>query len=394
MSTPPQELPSDEPYRPSDRVAVARGAIGRVSTILAQLEARSLFLVADETAYHSSGAEELLRSELSTRQVERFTHFQCDPKLSDVERGIQCFRKTHVDAVLAIGGGSALDMAKLVSNLGMQQEQPEQLIRGKARLLHDGPPLIALPTTAGTGSEATHFAVCYMDGVKFSLAHRFLLPEFAILDPQLTDNLPPRLTASSGLDALCQAVESLWAVDSNEVSVQYACEAVRLAFDHLAAAVHEPTPAIRTAMCRAAHLAGQAINISKTTAAHAISYAISMQAGVPHGMAVAMTLAPVLLYNAETSATDCVDPCGAEHVRSRIGLILQLLGSSTPLEAAKKIEKLVGAVGGPTRLNEIGMDSDAEVETLVRSVNTERLSNNPRRVTPDDLRRLLESVRY
>lgn len=394
MTASPQEPRPDEWRRPKNRVDVARGAIDQVSTILARLEVRSLFLVADETAYHSSGAEELLRSELSTRQVERFTRFQCDPKLSDVERGIQCFRKTHVDAVLAIGGGSALDMAKLVSNLGMQQEQPEQLIRGKARLLHDGPPLIALPTTAGTGSEATHFAVCYMDGEKYSLAHRFLLPEFAIVDPQLTHNLPPRLTASSGLDAFCQAVESLWAVDSNEMSVQYASEAVRLAFDHLAAAVHEPTPAVRTAMCQAAHLAGQAINISKTTASHAISYAISMRAGVPHGMAVAMTLAPVLLYNAETSVTDCVDRCGAEHVRSRIGLILQLLGSSTPLEAAKKIENLVGAVGGPTRLSEIGVGSDAEVEMLVRSVNTERLSNNPRRVTPDDLRRLLESVRY
>ena len=394
MTTPPQELPLDERHRPNDRVDLARGAIGRVSTILAQLEARSLFLVADETAYRNSGAEELLEPELSTRQVERFTRFQCDPKLSDVERGIQRFRKTHIDAVLAIGGGSALDMAKLVSNLGMQQEQPEQLVRGKARLLRDGPPLIALPTTAGTGSEATHFAVCYVDGKKYSLAHHFLLPEFAILDPQLTHNLPPQLTASSGLDAFCQAVESLWAVDSNEVSVQYASEAVRLAFDHLAAAVHEPTPAVRTAMCRAAHLAGQAINISKTTASHAISYAISMQAGVPHGMAVAMTLAPVLLYNAETSVTDCVDPCGAEHVRSRIGLILQLLGSGTPLEAANKIEKLVGTVGGPTRLSEIGMGSAAGVEMLVRSVNTERLSNNPRRVTPDDLRRLLESVRY
>ncbi len=372
---------------------VADGAIGKIASILGDLQPRSLFLVADPVAYGNSGAEAALESVLAPFAVRQFTEFHCDPKLPDVRRGIDRFRQDDVDAVLAVGGGSALDVAKLVSNLGVQQESAEQLVRGTAQLQRDGPPLIAVPTTAGTGSEATHFAVCYIDGEKYSLADPFLLPEYAIVDPQLTHSLPPRLTAASGLDALCQAVESLWAVGSNDESVRPATAAARLAIEHLAAAVNAPTPADRAAMSRAAHLAGQAINISKTTAPHAISYAITTQAGVPHGLAVALTLIPILMYNAETTAADCTDPRCDDHVRSRVRTVTQLFGCATPGEAAAGIETLIRSVGGHTRLSEVDLHRDTDIQMLVDRVNTQRLSNNPRRITPEVLRELLEGIR-
>ena len=372
---------------------VAEGALYQVSSILSDLRVGSLFLVADEAAYRGSGAEAVIEAVISPFSVERFTQFQCNANLPDVVRGIDHFQKSEVDAVLAIGGGSALDIAKLISNLGVQTESPERLVRGAVQLRYDGPPLIAVPTTAGTGSESTHFAVCYIDGDKYSLAHGFVLPEFAIVDPQLTHSLPPRLTATSGLDAFCQGVESIWAVGSSEASVHDACAAVTLASDHLAAAVNQPTAAVRAGMCRAAHLAGRAINVSKTTAPHAISYAISAATGLPHGLAVALTLAPVLMYNSQTTAADCVDPRGPDHVISSIARILELLACDSPSEAVRKIENLVRSVGGSTRLRDVRLHRDADVEMLVRRVNTQRLSNNPRRVTPEALRQLLDSVR-
>ncbi len=378
---------------PNQIAHVVDGAVGQVARILADLRVKSLFMVADEIAFGSSGAEAAIEPAIAPHSVERFTQFQCDAKLPDVQRGIDCFGKARWDAVLAVGGGSTLDVAKLISNLGVQDDSPEQIVCGAARLVRDGPPLIAIPTTAGTGSEATHFAVCYVAGKKYSLTHRFLLPEFALVDPQLTHSLPPRLTAASGLDAFCQAVESLWAIGSSDASARLAREGLCLASDHLVAAVHQPTPAVRAGMSRAAHLAGRAINLSKTTAPHAISYAISMAAGVPHGLAVALTLPAVLLYNSQTTADDCVDPRGPDHVRSRIALVLEVLACDTPTEAAHKIENLIRSVGGHTRLCEVGLDGDADIEMLIERVNTQRLSNNPRSIAPETLRQLLHSVR-
>ena len=171
--------------------------------------------------------------------------------------------------------------------------------------------MIAIPTTAGTGSEATHFAVVYVDGEKYSLAHPYLVPAYAVIDPLLTYSLPAGVTAASGLDAFCQAIESIWAVGATDVSHTFATEAARLAVQHLRAAVQNPTDTARAGMCRAAHLSGKAINISKTTAPHALSYVLTAEYGLAHGVAVALTLAPMLQYNAQVTAIDCADPRSA-----------------------------------------------------------------------------------
>src|SRR5690606_25840825 len=152
---------------------------------------------------------------------------------------------------------------------------PRSVATGDSLVERDGPPLLAVPTTAGTGSEATHFAVVYIDGVKHSLAHPLLRPDLVILDPLLTYAMPPGLTAATGLDALSQGIEALWAVGATTKSVGYAARAVELAAGALETAVIAPDRTARRAMMEAAHASGLAIDISKTTAPHALSYAIS-----------------------------------------------------------------------------------------------------------------------
>jgi alcohol dehydrogenase class IV len=221
------------------------------------------------------------------------------------------------------------------------------------------------------------------------VAHSALLPDYAIVDSTLTHSLPAGITASTGLDAFCQAVESIWAVGATDESVDYATEAARLAICSLVDATHHPTADLRRDMCRASHLAGQAINISKTTASHALSYSITSEYGVPHGIAVAVTLSPMLAYNAHVSDTDCGDPRGPEHVRARIGLILQLLGVNSVAAACSRIENLISATGCPNSLALVGIDSDASIRRLVNQVDAQRLSNNPRRATSELLFALL-----
>ena len=247
---------------------------------------------------------------------------------------------------------------------------------------------MAIPTTAGTGSEATHFAVVYVDGEKYSLAAPSLLPDYAVVDWKLTTSLPRRMTVATGLDAFCQAIESIWAVAANDESLAYAIEAARLAFENLPVAANSPTPTARQAMSRASYLAGKAINITKTTAPHALSYFLTSRYGVPHGMAVACTLASLLEYNAAVTDDDCADPRGAIAVRQRLELILQILGANNIREARSKIDELLSQLESPSLVEIVDLSG---VAAVVDSANLERLSNNPRRANREQLIALLSA---
>ncbi len=372
-------------------VHLREGSITAIETILRERSVRKPFFVVDESAYASSGAAEVLQPHLSARETVRFSGFEPNPKLPDVQRGIDSFRNARPDIIIALGGGTAIDLAKLIGPLAVNDASAREIITGSAPIDREGPPLVAIPTTAGTGSEATHFAVAYVDGKKFSLANPCLLPDYVLLDPRLTYRLPPEVTAASGLDALGQAIESLWAVGATNESIDYASQSLRLALEHLEAAVNHPTPGDRRGMCEAAHLAGKAINISKTTAPHAISYAVTTHFGVPHGMAVALTLGPMLEYNAGVTEADCNDPRGPERVQRRIALLLDLLGGSIEHGLAT-IETLIDAVGGVLRLSDVGASTDESLRLLTAQVNPERLSNNPRKMDAAAIEKLLSSI--
>lgn len=357
------------------------GAICEVNAILNSRNSARPFVVIDQTAFVTSGAQAALQPTFADRETVWFSDFEPNPKLPDVQRGMELFRQSRSDVIVAIGGGTAIDVAKLIAALSPQTAPPEAIIRGEAPLADFQIPLIAVPTTAGTGSEATHFAVVYVDGEKFSLAHPQLLPGYVVVDSELTRSLPRSLTVATGLDAFCQAIESLWAVGSTDESIAYAAEALPLILEHLPTAALAPTDESRRAMSRASHLAGKAINISRTTASHAISYAITSRHGFPHGVAVAMTLSRMLAYNAAVRDDDCADPRGVEYVQGQIERILGLLGCRTVEEATEKIDAFIVQLGAPASMQAAGIGSRLQIEAIVREVNAERMSNNPRSST-------------
>ena len=365
------------------------GALAEVGAIIDRVAASRLYFVVDASAYSATGAATVLEPNFRDRAVTRFTDFDLNPKLHDVERGIEQFRQADPELMIALGGGTAIDLGKLIGTLACHHESARDIIMGNSAIRQSGPPLIAVPTTAGTGSEATHFAVAYVEGVKYSVAHSVLLPDYAIVDSTLTHSLPASITASTGLDAFCQAIESIWAVGATNESIEYATRSARLAMNSLVNATQNPTADVRRDMCRASHLAGRAINISKTTAPHALSYSITSEYGVPHGIAVALTLSPMLAYNAQVSKLNCADPRGPEHVRARIDLILELLGVNSVAAACNRMENLVSASGCPNSLALVGIKTDASIRRLVNQVDAHRLSNNPRHATSESLFALL-----
>jgi len=307
------------------------GSIENLKSILERDKPKNIFLVTGNNSYVSSGAEKALNKILGSYHVKRFHGFETDPKLEEVEDGISLFNQGDYDFMVAIGGGSVIDTAKLINTFSANKGRPIDYITKELLLKNKGVPLVAIPTTAGSGSEATHFAVIYNDKAKFSVAHENILPDYAILDYQFTKDLPAGITASTGIDALSQAVEACWSINSTEESNKYAQEAILLIQDRLRDAVINIGRKSREEMMKASNLAGKAINITKTTAPHAISYILTSKFGIPHGHAVGLTLGKMLVYNSLVTDDDINDPRGSEYVRQNIEDLCRALGAKTPM---------------------------------------------------------------
>jgi len=369
-------------------------ALGEFGSFIDANDFKAIFLVVDRAACEAAGVFPRLSPFFKGRSVFAFDQFIENPRLEHIKSGVDAFRETEADLVFAVGGGTAIDVGKMIRFFARQEASPESIIADSNLIRPEtNIPFAAIPTTAGSGSEATHFAVVYVDGVKFSVAHDSILPNMTVVDPTLTYSMPPGLTATSGLDVLCQGIESMWSVNSTSESYGYGIEALALAVENLHAAVSGPTPASRSAMSRAANLAGKAINISKTTAPHAVSYAITTGFGVPHGHAVALTLAPFLEFNADVDSSNVADSRGVDHVRKVIGDVVETLGCKTTMEAQGMIRSLMNSIGCVTCLGDVGVTSKAQRLQVAKSVNAARLANNPRVITGKDIDEILESIR-
>ena len=368
------------------------GSINSLTDILNNIKPRNIFLVAGKNSYRTSGAERILGDLLKYNTVTLFNEVSGDPVISDIIKGMDIFIESDCDTVIAAGGGSVIDTAKSINILSSQDADPRSVITGEKKIVNKGKPLIAIPTTSGAGSEATHFAVVYMEKEKYSLAHDFILPEYAIIDPRFTFQLPSDITATSGIDAFSQAVESFWNINANEESRKYSEEAIKLILENINSAVNEPTEFSRENMSKAAHLAGKAINITKTTAPHAVSYAMTSFYGIPHGQAVCITLSEFLEYNFNVTESDLMPGLNINEVRAIHENLLRILKCRDVNDGKNLINELIKSIGLKTKLSELNISSHADLKIISESVNLERLKNNPRSVSKEDLVRILERI--
>ena len=368
------------------------GSINSLTDILYNIKPCNIFLVSGKNSYKTSGAEEILGDILKEYTLTLFNEVSGDPLIGDIIKGMDIFIESDCDTVIAVGGGSVIDTAKSINILSSQDADPRSVITGEKKIACKGKPLIAIPTTSGAGSEATHFAVVYIEKEKYSLAHDLILPEYSIVDPQFTFKLPSGITATSGIDAFSQAVESFWNINANEESRKYSEEAIKLILENINSAVNEPTEYNRENMSKAAHLAGKAINITKTTAPHAVSYAMTSYYGIPHGQAVCITLSEFLEYNFNVTESDLMPGLNINEVRENHENLLRVLNCRDVNDAKNLINELIKSIGLKTKLSELNITSQADLKIISESVNLERLKNNPRSVSKEDLVRILERI--
>ena len=354
------------------------GALASVTTTIPDLRAERIFLVTGKDSFEACGAASVLLPQLKERTTLRFHDFEVNPKIEDAIRGATLARNFAPEVILAVGGGSVMDMAKLIKAFLKTPGDPAQIAQGQIAVADPQVPLIAVPTTAGSGSEATHFAVVYIGAQKFSLAAQCLLPSCAVLDGSLISSGSAYQKACNGLDALAQAIESSWACGATPKSQTTAFQAVSLA----AAQIKKVTSGLATkaelqAMLEAANLAGQGINVSKTTAAHAWSYGITSSYGVPHGHAVWLTLPQIFEVHNTAPDAAVLHPKGPEGLKTIMAQLGEILDIPNRLESAAALRDLLSDLGVSPNMRDLGAKTLEQRAALSKQVNLERLSNNP-----------------
>ncbi len=296
-----------------------------------------------------------------------FTGYHANPEMKDCEAGAAMFRDRKCDGLLAIGGGSAIDTAK-----GIKAVLAAGSLAGAKEGCFDREeiPLIAVPGTAGSGAEATRNAVLYENGTKSGLGGDLLLPDGVILDSALLDSLPEYHKKASALDALAQGIESYWSRSATEDSRVHAYLAILGVLDNLKAYLKGDSHAADE-MLDASYQSGKAICITRTTAAHAMSYRLTMTMGLAHGHACFITL-PVLWDRlAENPET-----------REMIRILAGLMRLGDPLMGSR----LLRGIMIDLRMQVPPMPSPTALDELAEAVNTERLGNHPVGMTREDVR--------
>ena len=308
--------------------------------------------------------------------IVRFSDFVPNPLYESVVEGVDIFHKEKCDTIVAVGGGSAIDVAKcikLYSNMNREENYLEQEIVPNNVLL------IAVPTTAGTGSEATRYAVIYYEGEKQSIADYSCIPSIVLFDTSVLETLPLYQKKATIMDAMCHSIESFWSVNSTDESKGYSKEALSLIVnnykDYLAGDNSK-----NELMLKASHIAGKAINITQTTAGHAMSYKLTSLFGIAHGHAAALCIKEIWPFMVKHTG-NCTDVRGVEYLKNTFEEIADSMECSCVEEAIDKFRNMVDELELP-----IPEDAtDKEYEVLKNSVNPVRLKNNPVKLSVDDI---------
>ena len=326
-----------------------------------------VLLVCDSSFPYLNIKDEIVR--ISVPYV-KFDQFTPNPLYEDVCKGVDLFNITKCDTILAVGGGSSMDVAKCIKLYCKMQKDKLYL---EQEYKDTGVKLIAIPTTAGTGSESTRYAVIYYDGKKQSVMHDSIIPNVAILESKVLKTLPLYQKKCTMLDALCQGIESWWSVNSTDESKVYSKIAVETIMKWWREYIFENTEESAEHIMEAANYAGRAICITQTTAPHAFSYKITSLYGLPHGHAVAICL-PVIWEYMLGNMDKCIEPRGILYLNFVFDLIANSMGYSSPMEASTFFKILMDEM---EMARTISTGKVGDIEILSHSVNAVRLKNNP-----------------
>ena len=360
-------------YAQPVKIFFGEGCFARLGEVLAELGVRRAVLVCGR---HFAPTAKAMAAD-DSRIAAVFPGVEQNPQLSGVEETVRLCRETGADAVIGVGGGSAIDTAKFAAAVAPNEGGALDYYRGlRAFDANSRLRIVAVPTTAGTGSEVTQVSVVSHESEKKTINHPAFMPSAAIVDPRLSATVPPRTTMNTGLDALAHALEGYWSRNHQPIPDLMAVEAVRLVLENLERAYRDGADMeARANMAYASLLGGLSFALPKTAACHACSYPLSELYHLPHGEACAFTLDSFVRVNADVRLEDLCRRAGLKDTE----------------ELAARIRALKALGGLRTRLSELG---EVDIPALAAACAAHPLmNNNPVRLDDKRLAAMFEALR-
>ena len=373
------------------KIVFGTGSFAKLAEHIQALKGRRPLVVLDKNLA-AAGFQEKVEEVLgqSGLKISFFDKADPEPKLDLADEGARIALKGKCDLVVGVGGGSAMDLAKAVAAVAGNQGHAVDYL-GLNKVPGPGLPMIMIPTTAGTGSEVTFTAVFVRPDLKKKegMNSPYLYPDIALLDPELTLTLPPEPTATTGLDALCHAVESYTSINASPMSEMLSLEAIRLIAENLRTCVHNGRDLeSREQMLLGSLYAGLGLANAGVTAVHSLSYPLGGQYGVPHGLANTILLPHVMSFNLSGNP-------------EKFAVIAEVMGEVTEnlpsREAAwlsvEAVKTLIEDCGIYTTLEVLDIPRDSFPALAKVALTVARpLENNPRKLTLDDAVEIYEEA--
>ena len=369
-------------YLPT-RIFFERGLLARIGDFALSMGKKCFFITMSEFAT-KYGYTEYILGKLSERElpIYLFDEVESNPSKANIKRATEMFIQGGCDMIVAFGGGSVIDAAKAVSLLSSQGGKIEDYFFPNI-VEKEVYPIIAIPTTCGTGSEVTKYSIITDEDTckKKTIMGDPLIPKMALLDADNLKYITKEIVATTGADVLSHAIEAYLSIKHSPFSDMFASDAAKVAFEHLVQA-YNGVEESREQMLYASCLGGAAINFAGTTVAHALGYYVTAKHGIPHGLASAIFLPSVMNYELESA-------------RGRIEKLAYTaqFNMTDAQYFIKRFSDILRDIGLPTRLRELGIN-ESEKKTIVQEALSfkRNLENNPILLEEKDLTKIVEDI--
>ena len=360
-------------------------SIDDVTKFLNDKSFKKIFLLCGKNSFVNSGAENLFNRNIDKNNIKLFFKISKIPNLDELIGIIKEIKIFKPDLILAIGGGAIIDYAKIANLVDDRPDIANLIINYSYPLKNKNAKLAVIPTTAGSGAEVTSNAVIYVDDIKYSFESELLIPDYFFLVPEFLISAPYNIKASSGFDALAQALESLVSKKSNSESIDYALKSIKISLDSFVSFLNNPNLKNASEMSIASNLAGKAISISKTTAPHATSYPFTSLFNISHGHAVSLFFENFFKFN-----YDNLDKSETSFdLRKRFELIFNLFDVKNINDFNSKISLIKKKAQLEDNLEVLDININQSSKEIIKGINLLRLGNNPVKLIDKDILKII-----
>lgn len=392
-------IPDYYEFQNSTKILSGEFALENIPAELIGLNGKNVLLISDKVLENIGTMQKVIDA-IDTEEIEIkvvYTDVPSDSSIEVINKIVKIYKENNCNSIVAVGGGSVIDTAKGV-RMVLSQEKDDIMELAGCELITYGKhiPFVVIPTTSGTGSEVTLVAVILdnFKNVKKEFISYFLLPDVSVLDPRMTLTLPKKITASTGMDALCHAIEAYTCLQKNPISDIYAISAIEIIRDNLLETVKNgDNKKLRLAMANGSLMAGAAFSNSMVGLVHAIGHALGGVSHVPHGDAMAILLPHCMRYN--------LDKMRDNYSKLLLYIAGEEVFVNTPKE--KRAEKVIETIeellktlnteaGLPIKLSQVGVKKEDFEEVVKKALNDGAMIVNPKEAKREDILEILNNA--